>query len=170
MKKENYLSDLFSQLHCRGVDESRSAEIISEVEAHLEESGENPEEAFGSAKEYAEKMAVFTEKSTSTLAADEYHQRTFRATAFDEVDILFWAGQEGWELVDVGPYALFCRRPIISENAFHWEYMRRTGANGSKILREMTAKKWEPCGRWIVFHYFKRKVETLDHFKESEEG
>ncbi|MDX2472304.1 MAG: hypothetical protein QNL91_01215 [Candidatus Krumholzibacteria bacterium] len=162
MNTENYLSELFSQLHCRGLDESRIADIISEVESHLEESAEKPEEAFGPAKEYAEKMAVFAEKSTTAMTADDYRHRTFRATAFDEMEILRWAGLEGWELVDVGPYALFCRRPLITGQTFHWEYIRRTGANRSKISREMAAENWETCGRWIVFHYFKRKVETLD--------
>ncbi len=170
MNRENYLSDLFSQLHFRGVEETRCGEIISEVEAHLEESGENPEEAFGTARQYAERMAVFAEKKTSTLADDEYLQRTFRATAFDEVDILFKVGQEGWELTGVGPYALYCRRPLISEQTYHWEYMRRTGVNGSKILREMEAAGWMPCGQWVVFHYFKRKVQTLDLLKKSKEG
>jgi len=170
MTRENYLSELVSQLHCRGVDETRIGEIAAEVENHLDECGETPEEAFGPAKKYAEEMAVFAEQDNTPASKDQYHHRTFRATAFDEMDILWWAGQEGWELLDVGPYALFCRRPLSLDKAFHWEFKRRTGTNRSKIVEKMITKNWEPCGHWVVFHYFKRKVETLNYSRNSEEG
>ena len=29
------------------------------------------------------------------------------------------------------------------------------------IAEEMASGEWEPCGNWIVFHYFKRKVGTV---------
>lgn len=162
MNREIYLSELATQLQCRGVDEQRIGEIIAEVESHLNDSGESPEDAFGPAEKYAEKMAVFSENTQSPAFENQWHLRTFKATAFDEMGILTWAGQEGWELLDVGPYALNCRRPISLHKGFHWQYKRRTGTDHKNISAEMKANNWEPCGRWIVFHYFKRKVANLE--------
>ncbi len=162
MNRETYLSQLTAQLHCRGVDEDRIGEIIKEVENHLQEGGEDPENAFGPAEHYAEKMAVFTENHKHSQSPGQWHKRTFRATALDEMEILRWAGREGWELVNVGALALFCRRPVNLSGAFHWDYVRRTGVQARSIGEEMAAGGWKPCGNWIVFHYFKRKIGVLD--------
>lgn len=168
MTTENYLGELASQLHIRGLQDDRIREIIAEVENHLHESGEAPEDAFGPAIKYAEEMTSFTENQTNNPAPEkQWHKRTFRATAFDEMEILKWAGQEGWELEDVGALALFCRRPSVIEQAFIWEYIRRTGTHANAIREEMAEGNWEPCGSWIVFHYFKRKVGTLSHSKNA---
>lgn len=158
MKRETYLSDLAAELECRGVSEEHIGKIIAEVEDHLVESGESPTESFGSCAEYAEKMAVYCEKQSPDQANGQWQDRTFRATAFDEMGILRWAGEAGWELVDVGPYALFCRRMVNTSQVQRWEYVRRTGANRYAIKKEMLADNWETCGVWIVFHYFKRKL------------
>ena len=170
MNRETYLGELTAHLQCRGVSEKRIAEIIAEVENHLHESGEQSKEAFGPAAAYAEKMAAFTENNPPEDEDTQWHNRTFKATAFDEMETLGWAGKEGWELVDVGPLALFCKRPVVLNQGFHWEYVRRTGTHRRSIVEEMITSKWEPCGQWIVFHYFKRKVgplNTVNHQKEA---
>ncbi len=158
MIQETYLSNLTAELHCRGVDEDRILEIVTEVENHLQDSDEQPEEAFGPATKYAETMAALSETDTYVTDDQQWVHRTFRATAFDEMGILESAGQEGWELVDVGAYALFCRRPKDQRQACRWEYKRRTGTHHIIFKQEMLAEKWEPCGNWIVLHYFKRKI------------
>ncbi|MBU8869757.1 MAG: hypothetical protein KOO60_02670 [Gemmatimonadales bacterium] len=172
MNMESYLGELTAQLQRLGVSEGRIGEIIAEVESHLTESGEMPVEAFGPAAEYAEEMAALAEKNSehtddsanpannpnpADLSTIRYHHRTFRATAIDEMGILKYAGKDGWELVDVGALALFCRRPVDLSLAHRWEYKRRTGTHNRIIKEEMAAAQWEPCGNWIVFHYFKRE-------------
>jgi len=138
MKLEAYLSELTAQLQCRGVGDDEIVGIIAEVETHLVESDESPVDAFGPAVQYAEKMAVFAECRTDNQPAaaaepaepsEQWHHRTFRATALDEMSTLQWAGEEGWELVDVGAWALFCRRPVDMTQANRWEYRRRTGTH-----------------------------------------
>ncbi len=161
MTRESYLSDLAAELHRRGVAEDQIHSIITEVESHLQESGEQPVDAFGTAAQYAEKMATYAETHDENKPAKNWVNRTFRATAFDEMGILGEAGREGWELVDVGAYALFCRRPVDMRQAQRWEYKRRTGIHLQIIKAEMTDEQWEPCGNWIVFHYFKRKLGPL---------
>lgn len=161
MTTEDYLGELSSHLHVRGVAEDRIKEIIGEVASHLEESGEEPAEAFGSADEYAEKMAVHAECETQKASDEHWHHRTFRATAFDEMDILYRAGRDGWELLDVGPYALYCRRPVEQNSSDRWEYIRRVGIDHNGIIEEMLADRWQPCGHWVVFHYFKRPARPV---------
>lgn len=158
MTIEEYLGELSSHLHVRGVAGSRIEEIVREVAAHLEESGEAPAEAFGPPEEYAEKMAVFNEHEAQRAANEAWHRRTFQATAFDEMGILRIAGRDGWELMDVGPFSLFCQRPADGSRFKRWEYMRRVGIDQIGIFEEMTADRWQPCGHWVVFHYFKREV------------
>ncbi len=158
MKRETYLGDLTAELERRGVEEERIREIIAEVENHLQESSEQPVAAFGSAAQYAEDMATFSETRQENITEKKWVHRTFRATAIDEMSILKSAGRDGWELMDVGAYALFCRRPVDKTQTSHWEYKRRTGIHHLIINQEMTDEKWEPCGNWIVFHYFKRKI------------
>lgn len=160
MKHESYLEALAAHLQRRGVEESTINEIVSEAESHLAESGEPPEEAFGPADDYAERMALHEESSAGPAGDGEYLLRTFRATAFSEMTILELAGREGWELVDVGPLALFCRRPRDESRIARWEYKRRTGRHEVAIREEMTRDRWEPCGNWVLFHYFKRKMTS----------
>jgi len=49
--------DLISQLRLREVPGDRIGDILLEVEEHIRESGESPEEAFGPAKAYAERRS-----------------------------------------------------------------------------------------------------------------
>jgi hypothetical protein len=54
--------------------------------------------------------------------------------------------------------ALFCRRPVNPNQIRRWEYKRRTGFHRAIIIEEMNREQWEPCGNWLPFHYFKRKI------------
>ncbi len=160
MNTETYLEDLTAHLQQRGVDNDKIRDIVSEAETHLAESGEGAVEAFGSVEEYAEKMAIHEEKLAVQTEKPNHLHRTFRATAFGEMAILEFAGREGWELVDVGALALYCRRPADENRVCRWEYKRRTGRHGKIILDEMVNAGWEPCGNWLPFHYFKREVTS----------
>jgi hypothetical protein len=164
---EDYLGELAAELHWRGVEERRIRDIVAEAESHLLESGESARSAFGLPAEYAERMAVRDETRTGRDQGSKWSNRVFRATAVDEMRILDKAGREGWELMDVGALALFCRRPLDLSQACRWEYKRRTGPHRLIILEEMAREQWEPCGNWLLFHYFKRKadgrIRTRDH-------
>lgn len=98
------------------------------------------------------------------LAADQperdpdqhYETRTFRATAFDEVDILADLGRDGWELTGVRDFGLHARRRVEPEARSTWAHARRTGVRRGPIVAQLEAEGWTPCGRWLTFHYFKR--------------
>ena len=158
MNTESYLSELAASLQMRGADSARTSEAVAEVESHLLESGEDPMEAFGSPDEYAEQLLIREERRADEETDAKWAERTFRATAFGEMKILKDAGLQGWELTDVGGYALHCRRLHGLEAATQWEYSRRVSVDRQAILEDMTALGWEPCGAWMPFHYFKRKL------------
>lgn len=50
---EKYTHELVFALRMRDVTGDRIGEILAEVESHIAETGEDPREAFGSAKDYA---------------------------------------------------------------------------------------------------------------------
>ncbi len=161
MDSETYLEFLTIHLQRRGVAEERIGQIVGEMEARLAESKESPVASFGSPADYAEKMATSDEHSRGTSSSENWHKRTFMASAYDEMEILSDAGQEGWELINVGFLSLFCRRPVDLTQAHRWEYKRRAGVNRSGIKKEMAADNWQPCGLWVVLHYFKRDLGPL---------
>lgn len=158
MNVEAYMSELAASLQMRGADSARTSEAVAEVQSHLSESGEDPVEAFGSPDEYAEQLLLLEERRAGEAADTKWVERTFRATAFGEMRVLEDAGRQGWELVDVGAYALHCRRPRDLEAARRWEYSRRVSVDRQTIVEDMTALGWEPCGLWLPNHYFKRSL------------
>jgi hypothetical protein len=160
MTIEDYLSDLAVELQIRGATDHRIRDIVAEAETHLRESGEKPEEAFGNSKKYAEKMVCRDEHDSAPTDDPHWENRVFTATALDEMGILVWAGLEGWELIDVGALALFCRRPTDAKQIVRWEYKRRVGLHRVIIVEEMIKQEWEPCGNWLPFHYFKRRIKS----------
>jgi hypothetical protein len=152
---DTYLQQLSACLQRYGLDNQQISEIIAEVESHLVESGETPLEAFGPPDVYADERVTARERA----AGGGMQRRTFRATAFDEMIILQEAGKAGWELTDVAAFALYCQRPWNLKDIQQWEYARRVGLNRNRIIAEMMTDRWQPCGNWTPFHYFKRPIK-----------
>lgn len=92
-----YLEQLESALRRRGLDATHAAEVVEEVTDHLNESGDRPLEAFGEPDEYAAAL-IASDQPNAGHPEEGYEVRTFRATAFDEMDILSDLGRDGWEL------------------------------------------------------------------------
>jgi hypothetical protein len=57
-QEQAYLNELLLALRMRGVPGPRIAEAVAEVSAHLSETGETPQEAFGPAQAYAGEVAA----------------------------------------------------------------------------------------------------------------
>lgn len=161
MSRETYLSDLAAELQRRGADSPRINEIVADVDRELTSRGAefDPKDEFGPAADYAEKLMLRDEDSITPSGVRSWVFRSFRATAFDEMNVLADAGRQGWELMDVGILALNCRRPKNIESATQWEYERRFSLDRKGILADMVELGWEPCGIWAPFHYFKRDLK-----------
>ncbi|CAN5751484.1 hypothetical protein BH24ACT2_BH24ACT2_09330 [soil metagenome] len=151
-----YLEQLEQALRRRGLDPSRSAEVLREISDHLAQSGERPQEAFGEPELYA--VALVAADQPEGDPAQRYEARTFRATATDEEEVLADLGREGWELTGVRDFGLHARRPLKPEARRTWEHERRSGVRRGPVLADMEAEGWSPCGRWLTFHYFKRRT------------
>lgn len=151
---EAYLSDVAAELQRRGVDNQQISAVVAEVERELRQMDGDPSETLGAPGDYAERWLARNSPSHDP----DWEWRTFRATALDEMDVLRDAGRQGWELVDVGFYALHCRRPRRIEDASQWEYSRRIGLDRRGVLETMSELGWTPCGTWTPWHYFKRKL------------
>jgi len=149
-----YLEQLERSLRRRGLAPDQTTAVIREITDHLAQSGERPLEAFGEPEQYA--AALVAADQPEGDPEQSYEARTFRATATDEMEILGDLGLEGWELTGVRDFGLHARRPESPEARRTWAYARRTGARSGSVLAEMEPQGWAPCGRWLLYHYFKR--------------
>jgi hypothetical protein len=153
----DYMTDLLAALERGEVDGARARDLVAEVESHLDESGEDPFEAFGSPDQFADQL-MSRGLDEADAETNGFETRTFRATAFDEMAVLTGLGADGWELVGVRDFGLHARRPRDADSAQRWDYRRRMGVRRGPILEEMRGEGWRPCGQWSWFHYFKRAV------------
>lgn len=158
--ESTYIEALERALRRRGLDASHTAEVIEEVTNHLNESGDQPLDAFGEPEQYAADL-VAADQPDATEPERRYEARTFRATAFDEVKILADLGRDGWEVTGVRDFGLHARRPEEPPARTTWEYERRQAVRRGPVLNEMEAAGWRQCGNWLMFHYFKRPVGSL---------
>ncbi|HLT18749.1 MAG TPA: hypothetical protein VKZ96_04750 [Thermomicrobiales bacterium] len=152
---EEYLSDVAAELQRRGADNQQISEAVAEVAQRLQQLDGDPGETLGAPGVFAEQWLDRRGHSHDP----EWEWRTFRASAIDEMDVVRDAGRQGWELVDVGFYALHCRRPRKLEDATQWEYSRRISLDRAGVLETMTGLGWTACGVWFPWHYFKRNLE-----------
>lgn len=153
---DRYLDELADRLRCRAVETERVDELLAELRGHLAESGERPQDAFGPCEHFAADLLAEEAHADPPSATAEDEQRTFRATALDEVEILESIGDDGWELTGVRDFGLHARRPRDPGARRRWEYQRRRAWRGGPLEEQMRAEGWEPCGRWRPFRYFKR--------------
>lgn len=153
-----YLTSLLATLERSEVDNARARDLVAEVQNHLEESGEDPLDAFGPPDQFAEQLMSRGLDEADLGANQGFETRTFRATAFDEMAVLSDLGSDGWELVGVRDFGLHARRPREAGSAQRWNYQRRMGVRRGPILEAMRGEGWSPCGQWSWFHYFKRAV------------
>lgn len=61
---QSYRDTLITDLRFRGVDSATVGQTIADMDAHLADSGESPEEAYGTAEEYAKEIAEATTADT----------------------------------------------------------------------------------------------------------
>lgn len=157
-ENRNYLSELKRALKRRGLDDAHTNDVVEEMSNHLDQSGDQPREAFGEPEHYA--AALLAADQPAVDPDQRYEARTFRATAVDEMDVLADLGSEGWELTGVRDFGLHARRPTRpAEPVSRWQYERRTGLRAGPVVAQMEAEGWASCGRWMTFHYFKRPLD-----------
>lgn len=156
MTTDEYLTEVAGRLRAGGLPDDRVDDLGAELRAHLAASNETPEDAFGPAATFAADLLAESAAPAPDAAAPGVEERTFRATALDEVGILAELGADGWELTGVRDFGLHARRPYEAAARRAWRYERRRTLRARATEQQMRAGGWEPCGRWLPFSYFKR--------------
>lgn len=156
MTTDAYLTELAEHLRAAGLAPERVDDVLGELRDHLAASGELPEATFGPVGRFAADLLAESADPVPDAAVPGVEQRTFRATALDEVDILAELGRDGWELTGVRDFGLHASRPRDVAARRPWQYERRRTLRARALEQRMRADGWEPCGRWVPFSYFKR--------------
>ena len=96
---QDYTSRLLLALRQRDVPGPRIAEALAEVENHVAESGEDPEDAFGSPRAYAEEV-------TAALRGEAAHSGERPALTWSRAALFALGGYAGAQLVFDGALGL----------------------------------------------------------------
>ncbi|MFD8570982.1 hypothetical protein [Streptomyces sp. NPDC059639] len=142
-----YWDALSGHLRGRGLPPGHVTETVGELSARS--GGTDPADAFGPAGELARRLAP------GPSAPDE-HVEIWRWTAdtYADAALLDRFGAEGWELREIDDLGRFvCRRD--PERPGRWEYRREPAVPGAAA-----PEGWEPCGTWVVYHWYKRPART----------
>ncbi len=76
----------------------------------------------------------------------------YGATAFNEMSMMRTEGEQGHELVDVGPLAL-----VFRPTQRRWQYRRIIGTNAA--VARMEREGWSYVASWLPFLYYKRPAD-----------
>ncbi|WP_125511981.1 hypothetical protein [Streptomyces sp. WAC 01529] len=159
--QDGYLVGLAERLRALGLPADRVEATVSDLAAHLEESGaEDAEAEFGPAEEFARQLAPETSAPGAGASGGppEGHVETWRWTADTYVDeeLLNRFGDEGWEVERVDALGRFVSHRDVARPQ-RWEYRRELVTRGREGLDERLAPDgWEACGTWVVYAWFKR--------------
>ncbi|MGW0537699.1 hypothetical protein [Streptomyces sp. NPDC003032] len=165
-ERDGYLIDLAERLRAHGLPADHVEATVTDLAAHLEESGaEDAEAEFGPAEEFARQLAPETATSGTATSgtvtpegSPEGRVETWRWTADTYVDeeLLNRFGDEGWEVERVDAIGRFVSHRDVARPQ-RWEYRRELITRGREGLDERLAPDgWEACGTWVVYAWFKR--------------
>ncbi|WP_405563290.1 hypothetical protein [Streptomyces sp. NBC_01180] len=150
-----YFDELAAALRSRGRPGAEVAATVADLSGYLAETGTSPEEEFGPAGLFAERLTgsggaqepgagAETWKWICDIYTDRRHLNSY--------------GDQGWEVEGLDRLGRFvCRRD--RDAPMRWEY-RREAANGAverdTLAAGLAPDGWEPCGHWVFYMYFKR--------------
>ncbi|MFE0178344.1 hypothetical protein ACFWZ2_39160 [Streptomyces sp. NPDC059002] len=156
-ENDGYLIGLAERLRAHGVPADRVEATVTDLAAHLDESGADDAEAeFGPLDEFARQLAP--ESADGAPKTPDATVETWRWTADTYVDeeLLNRFGDEGWEVERVDAIGRFVSRRD-TERPQRWEYRRELVTRGREGLDERLAPDgWEACGNWVIYAWFKR--------------
>ncbi|MFJ4712529.1 hypothetical protein [Streptomyces sp. NPDC088785] len=142
-----YWGEVSRELHGRGLPPGHVTATVDELAARS--GGADPAPAFGPPGALAGLLAP-------ERAAPDEHVEVWRwsADTFADAALLDRFGAEGWELREIDALGRFvCHRD--PEHPRLWEYRREPAGPGDAV-----PDGWEPCGAWVVYHWFKRPAST----------
>ncbi|MFE3325519.1 hypothetical protein [Streptomyces sp. NPDC059176] len=154
--RAEYFDELTRALRDAGVPEDQAEATVSELNAHLVETGGTAEDEFGPAVEFAELLSGGA-PGPATEPGEETETWTWTADINNDLRLLAVHGDQGWEVERLDGLGRFvCRR--VRGSALRWEYRREIvgGRRRAEVLDRLTPEGWEICGQWLFYAYFKR--------------
>ncbi|MET8688832.1 hypothetical protein ABZV77_31940 [Streptomyces sp. NPDC004732] len=160
-ERDGYLIGLAERLRAHGLPADRVEATVTDLAAHLEESGAKDAEAeFGPAEEFAAQLVPATGERAPRAAGEAPGDavETWRWTAdiYLDEELLNRFGDEGWEVERVDAIGRFVSHRDVAQPQ-RWEYRRELVTRGREGLDERLAPDgWEACGTWVIYAWFKR--------------
>lgn len=155
-----YFDELTVRLRAAGVPAERVADTVRDLRAYLEDSGTDPEEEFGPAAAFAERLASGGEPADGGPASGE--RWVWTADIFVDQRRLNEFGEQGWEVESVDRLGRFVSTRN-AERPQRWEYRREVVAPAERdaLTERLAPDGWEPCGTWFFYAYYKRPKAAL---------
>ncbi|MYY82300.1 MULTISPECIES: hypothetical protein [unclassified Streptomyces] len=155
--RDGYLIDLAERLRARGLPADRVETTVTDLAAHLEESGaEDAEAEFGPADEFAAQLVPAAGERAPRTPDKAVETWRWTADTYVDEELLNRFGDEGWEVERVDALGRFVSHRDVAQPQ-RWEYRRELITRGRENLDERLAPDgWEACGTWIVYAWFKR--------------
>ncbi|MEU6822981.1 hypothetical protein ABZ921_20320 [Streptomyces atriruber] len=156
-ERDGYLIDLAERLRAHGLPADRVEATVTDLAAHLEESGaEDAEAEFGPAEEFAAQLVPATGERAPQAPGDAVETWRWTADTYIDEELLNRFGDEGWEVERVDALGRFVSHRDLAQPQ-RWEYRRELVTRGREGLDERLAPDgWEACGTWVVYAWFKR--------------
>lgn len=155
--QDGYLVDLAERLRAQGLPADRVEATVTDLAAHLEESGaEDAEAEFGPVEEFAAQLVPATGERAPQAPDERVETWRWTADTYVDEELLNRFGDEGWEVERVDALGRFVSHRDVTQPQ-RWEYRRELVTRGREDLDERLAPDgWELCGEWIVYAWYKR--------------
>ncbi|MFF3646873.1 hypothetical protein [Streptomyces sp. NPDC002564] len=155
--RDAYLAGLAEHLRAHGLPADRVEVTVTDLAAHLEESGATDAEAeFGPADEFAELLVPATGERARQAPGERVQTWRWTADTYGDEELLNRFGDEGWEVERVDALGRFVSHRDLAQPQ-RWEYRRELITRGREHLDERLAPDgWEACGNWVIYAWYKR--------------
>ncbi|NDZ77980.1 hypothetical protein G3I19_05445 [Streptomyces sp. SID10853] len=150
-----YFDELAAALRSHGRPGEEVAATVADLSGYLAETGRGPEEEFGPAGLFAERLTGGGGTGEPGAGAETWK---WTCDIYTDRRHLNFYGDQGWEVEGLDRLGRFvCRRD--RDAALRWEYRREAANNAAErdtLTTGLAPDGWEPCGHWFFFMYFKR--------------
>ncbi|MQA33496.1 hypothetical protein [Modestobacter roseus] len=158
--EQGWRDDLLMRLRMRDVPGARIGEVLAEVQSHVAETGEHPQEAFGPPKEYADRVADAIGAPPSQGWRDAVRGVSWRdwattvvigVSSFLLADSLWALGAGGTSVLGLPAWLVF----LLAATALGASVTRivrsfRADVSGARVTDPRTGADMVPLPRWAV--------------------
>ncbi|MGY1841430.1 MULTISPECIES: hypothetical protein [unclassified Modestobacter] len=158
--EQSWRDDLLLRLRMRDVPGARIGEVLAEVQSHVAETGEHPREAFGPAREYADRVADAIGAPPSQGWRDAVRGVTWQdwattvaigVSAFLLSDALWALGAGGTAVFGLPAWPVFLVTGVaLGACVARVVHTLRAETSGARVTDPRTGADMVPLPRWAV--------------------